>query len=158
MTLDRRGISLHPFMKSFLLSVTFAICAIALLLPASAQAQSRFGFSRNFHQQQEMLRRQSYRPHIKVVRPRGADRRLAANGRHTYDFYVKRGWISKIEIRSGLKVVKTIPVGHSRSGKGSFTLSSSDLAKIKRGFKLWAWQGQGGYQSLHGESIGYKLN
>lgn len=145
-------------MKPSILSLAFAICAITFCFSTSSEAQSGFGFSRNFRQQQDMLRRQSYRPHIKVVRPRGADRRLAANGRHPYDFYVRRGWVSKIEIRSGLKVVKTIPVGQSRSGQGAFTLSSADLAKIKRGFKLWAWQGQGGYQSLHGESIGYKLN
>lgn len=145
-------------MKLSFFSLVLVICAIGLCFPVSSEAQGGFGFSRNFRQQQDMLRRQSYRPHIKVVRPRGADRRLAANGRHTYDFYAKRGWVSKIEIRSGLKVVKTIPVGKSRSGNGTFTLSSSDLAKIKRGFKLWAWQGQGGYQSLHGESIGYTLN
>ncbi|MEC5125285.1 hypothetical protein VSU19_00870 [Verrucomicrobiales bacterium BCK34] len=145
-------------MKSFFFPVIIAIAALGLFLPVNAEAQSRFGFSRKIQQQQKMLRRQLYRPHIKVVRPRGADRRLDASGRHTYDFYVKRGWVSRIEIRSGLKVVKTIPVGHSRSGQGTFSLSSSDAAKIKRGFKLWAWQGQGGYQSLHGESISYSLN
>ncbi len=157
MTRKRRGFS-PLLMKYFCLSLTLAICGIAVQMPANVEAQSRYGFSRSFDQQQKMLRRQSYRPHIKVVRPRGADRRLAADGRHTYDFYVKRGWVSKIEIRSGLKLVKTIPVGRSRSGQGTFTLSKSDLARIKGGFKLWAWQGQGGYQSLHGESIGYKLN
>jgi len=145
-------------MKLPLFSLALVICVTGLVVPTSTEAQSRFGFSRSFRQQQDMLRRQSYRPHIKVVRPRGADRRLASNGRHTYDFYVKRGWVSKIEIRSGLKLVKTISVGKSRSGKGTFTLSSSDRAKIKRGFKIWAWQGQGGYQSVHGESIGYTLN
>jgi len=145
-------------MKPYLFSLALAICASGLCFPVSSEAQSRFGFSRNFQQQQKMLHRQLYRPQIKVVRPRGADRGLAASGRHTYDFYVKRGWVSKIEIRSGLKVVKTIPVGQSRSGEGTFTLSSADLAKIKRGFKLWAWQGQGGHQSVHGESIGYTLN
>ncbi|MDF1739197.1 MAG: hypothetical protein P1U86_08560 [Verrucomicrobiales bacterium] len=145
-------------MKSFIFPLFIAVAAAVLSSPVTVEAQSRFGFSRDIRQQQKMLRRQSYRPHIKVVRPRGADRRLDASGRHRYDFYVKRGWVSKIEIRSGLKVVKTIPVGRSRSGQGTFTLSSADVAKIKRGFKLWAWQGQGGYQSLHGESIGYTLH
>jgi hypothetical protein len=144
-------------MKYTLPSLSLVILAVVVFFPSNAEAQIGFGFSRNFHQQRQMMQRQSFRPWIKVVRPRGADRRLAANGRHTYEFHVQRGWVSKIEIRSGLKVVRTIPVGRVRKGRGTFTLTASDLAQIKRGFKLWAWQGQGGFQSVHGPSIGYTL-
>lgn len=74
----------------------------------------------------------------------------------TFEFNVQRGFVSRIEIRSGLKVVKVIPAG-ARGGRGTFTLNLSELPPGKQKFKLWAWQGQPAYQSVHGESIGYTL-
>ena len=74
----------------------------------------------------------------------------------TFEFYAKRGWVSKIEVRSGLKVIRTIPVGKVTSGRGTVTLTAADL-KGSKNFKFWAWQGLPGRQSLHGESVKYRL-
>jgi len=108
---------------------------------------------RHLDMQWQMQERQLYRPNVHLVREAGESRKLKAGSTRTLSFSVMRGHVSRIEIRSGLKVVRTLPLpGPARSGKLTFTLPTglSD-------FKLWAWQGQPGNQSVHGESVKYSL-
>lgn len=147
----------HP---KFLPLLTFMSLTLLSPIPEAFAQQPGFGFrpSRQFQQQRQMLLRQSYRPSVKIVRPAGADRKISAGRTYTYSFNVRKGWVTKIELRSGLKVIKTIPVGQRRSGTGKITISSADLKRAGNKVTLWAWQGQKGFQSIHGESIRYTLN
>lgn len=102
--------------------------------------------------------RQRYRPSIKAT----GSRTFASGDSVRFEYRVRQGFVSKIEIRSGLKVIKTVYPTPSPSGRGSFTLTSSDFLRAgKKGskfkFKLWAWQGQPAWQSVHGESVSYTL-
>lgn len=144
-------------MKSFSLSLlSLALVTAGLFIPAAADAQG-FGPSlrpyRPLDQQWRSQQRQLWRPNIQVVRAKGESRTLATGATREISFSVKRGFISRIELRSGLRVIRTLPLnGPARSGRLSYTVPGglSDL-------KIWAWQGQAGYQSVHGESIKYKL-
>lgn len=126
------------------------------ILPTSDVSGQGIGIrpSGIFDQQRRIQRRQLYRPSVKVVR--FSNSRKLSSGKLTYEYSVKRGFVSRIEIRSGLKVVKVIPAG-ARGGRGTFTIDLRELPSGKKKFKLWAWQGQPAYQSVHGESIGYTL-
>ena len=67
---------------------------------------------------------------------------------------MNRGFVSRIELRSGLRLIRTLPLtGLARSGRLTFTVPGG-----LRDLKIWAWQGQAGYQSVHGESIKYSLD
>ena len=128
------------------------LLALCLILPAPVAAQGpawgplrRYGI---FDQQ-----RQLYRPNVHVVRAPGASRQLKAGSIQTVDYSVMRGFVSRIEVRSGLKIISTLPLsGPAQSGRLTFTVPTG-----LRDFKLWAWQGQPAYQSIHGESIKYTL-
>lgn len=142
-----------PFSLS---ALCLAVVTTGLFLPAAADAQG-FGPSlrpyRPLDQQWRSQQRQLWRPDVQVVRAKGESRALAAGATREISFSVKRGFVSRIELRSGLRVIRTLPLnGPARSGRLSFTVPGglSDL-------KIWAWQGQAGYQSVHGESIKYKL-
>ena len=67
---------------------------------------------------------------------------------------MNRGFVSRIELRSGLRLIRTLPLtGLARSGRLPFTVPGG-----LRDLKIWAWQGQAGYQSVHGESIFFHLS
>ena len=130
----------------------------ALLLFSGAlteRAGAQWGLRphRALDQQWEMQQRQLYRPRVHVVRPKGATRTLAPGSTQTVEFSVMRGQVSRIELRSGLKVLQTLrlPPG-SRAGRLRIQVPSGPGS-----FTLWAWQGQPGFQSVHGESIRYSL-
>jgi hypothetical protein len=144
-------------MNSFSLSfLCFALVTTGLFLPAAADAQG-FGPSLRPHrpldQQWRSQQRQLWRPNVRVVRAKGESRTLAAGASREISFSVKRGFVLRIELRSGLRLIRTLPLtGPAQSGSLSFTVPGglNDL-------KIWAWQGQAGYQSVHGESIKYSL-
>lgn len=144
-------------MKSFSLSFLFlALVTTGLFLPAAADAQG-FGPSLRPHrpldQQWRSQQRQLWRPNVRVVRAKGESRTLAAGASREISFSVKRGFVLRIELRSGLRLIRTLPLtGPAQSGSLPFTVPGglNDL-------KIWAWQGQAGYQSVHGESIKYSL-
>lgn len=133
-----------------------ALLFVGLLLPAPAPAQG-FGPGirpyRHLDMQWKMQQRQLYRPNVRVVRASGESRDLKAGSTRTLEFSVMRGYVSRIEIRSGQKIIRTLPLsGPARNGRFSFTLPNG-----LQDFKLWAWQGQPGNQSVHGESVKYTL-
>lgn len=110
---------------------------------------------------QNQERRHQYRPSVKLVRATSS-RKIPAGGEVSYEFSVRRGFVSHLEIRSGLKVIKTIHVGGASRGRGRLVFTPEDFARAGKSgkkikFKLWAWQGQSSWQSVHGESIGYTL-
>lgn len=129
---------------------------------AATEVEAQFGLRYNplGRQQWQSDLRHSYRPRIKVVRAPGASRELESGRTLTFEYYARQGHVARIEVRSGLKVVKTLHVGPSKSGRGQFKVKASELSRSfgKRSFKLWAWQGRQGYQSLHGESVSYTLS
>ncbi len=134
----------------------FALVCFGLLAPAMVAAQ---GFGpvirpyRHLDMQWQMQQRQLYRPNVHVVRASGESRNLKAGSTRTLEFTVMRGYVSRIEIRSGQRVIRTLPLsGPARNGQLTFTLPTG-----LRDFKLWAWQGQPGNQSVHGESVKYSL-
>ncbi len=88
------------------------------------------------------------------MRVPGASPQLKAGSIQMVDYSVMRGFVSRIEVRSGQKIISTLPLsGPAQSGRLTFTVPTG-----LRDFKLWAWQGQPAYQSVHGESIKYTLN
>lgn len=106
--------------------------------------------------------RRLYRPGIRIVRPSGETKTFRVGQSLPYAFSSQRGFVTRIEVRSGLEVIKRIHVGQARRGRGTITITHRDLAAVgkegrKIGFTLWAWQGQPAYQSVHGESIRYRL-
>lgn len=145
-------------MTPFPLSVlSFALVTTGLFLPAAADAQG-FGPSlrpyRPLDQQWRSQQRQLWRPDVQVVRAKGESRALAAGATREISFSVKRGFVSRIELRSGLRLIRTLPLtGLARSGRLTFTVPGG-----LRDLKIWAWQGQAGYQGVHGESIKYSLD
>ena len=113
---------------------------------------SYFRFQRPLGEQFRTQQRQIHRPNIHVIRAKGASRTLQAGSTVTLQYSVMQGFVSRIEIRSGLKVVRTIPVTPSRSGQIQFSVPTG-----QKRFTLWGWQGKPGYQSVHGESVGYSI-
>ena len=143
-------------MKSFFLLLVIVFLASAGASP-TLKAQARGPVIRPvgvLDHQRRMERRQLYRPSVKVVR--FSSSRKLPSGKLTFEYSVKRGFVSRIEVRSGLKVVKILPAG-GRAGRSTFTIDLSELPQGKNKFKLWAWQGQPAFQSVHGESISYTL-
>lgn len=144
------------------LSFSFFLCGFTLLtagffLPETAGAQG-IGPSirpyRSLDQQWHSQQRQLWRPNVHVVRARGESRELAAGATRDLEFSVRRGFVSRIELRSGQRLIRTLPLsGPARSGRLSFTVPGG-----LRDLKLWAWQGQAGFQSVHGESVEYRLS
>lgn len=135
---------------------------VGALLPGTGEAQSVFRRRGDLNALQRSQWRALYRPDIRIVRPSGGSKTFRVGQSLPYAFYTRRGWVTRIEVRSGLKVIKRIDIGQARSGRGSITLTASDLARAgkagrKIGFTVWAWQGQPSYQSVHGESIRYQL-
>jgi len=140
-----------------LLLCTLSLVVVGFLLPDPAAAQG-FGPSirpyRPLDQQWRSQQRQLWRPNVHVVRAKGESRELAAGAPRSLEFSVNRGFVSRIELRSGQRIIRTLPLnGPAQSGRLTFTVPTG-----MRTFKLWAWQGQAGYQSVHGESIKYTLN
>ncbi len=132
------------------------------ILHESSEAQSAFRRRGDLNFLQKSQWRALWRPNIRIVRPSGGSKTFQAGQSFPYSFYTKRGWVTRIEVRSGLKVIRRIDMGQARSGRGSIALTSADLARVgkagkKISFTLLAWQGQPSYQSIHGESIRYQL-
>tara|TARA_R110002096_G_scaffold83431_9_gene193463 strand:+ start:1198 stop:1716 length:519 start_codon:yes stop_codon:yes gene_type:complete len=137
-----------------------AVVFLTLLVTApDASAQFGYRLSPAFERQRKSEVRQSYRPHVKIVRAPGASRQVKSGQSLVFEYYARQGWVSRIEVRSGTKVIKTISVGQSRSGRGKIVIKASELNRSfgKLSFKLWAWQGRPSFQSIHGESIGYTV-
>lgn len=131
------------------------LVAILVSFVVGEKAEAQWGLSpfRPLDQSWRTQERQLYRPNVHVVRPKGASRTLAAGAALTLEYSVMRGFVTHVEVRSGQKVIRTIPLpSPSRSGRVAFT-PPSGLSN----FKLWAWQGQPAYQSVHGESVKYSL-
>lgn len=132
--------------------------------PAITSAEAQFGFrpTRQFDILRQQELRQRYRPTAHVTRGPSGSRVFRSGASIPFEYRTRQGFVSKIEIRSGLKVIKTIYPTPSASGRGRFTLTAADFAKSgktgsKLKFKLWAWQGSNSRQSIHGESISYTL-
>lgn len=140
----------------------FPLLFLAILVTLSGiaweKAEAQVYFRRpHYDLMRDQQIRHLYRPSIRVVRPAGQSRAVKSGGSLRYSFYVRRGWVDRIEVRSGLKVIKTVRPGKARSGGGSIRVTASDLARAGKGgksqrIKLWAWQGQPGRQSVHGET------
>ena len=140
-------------MKSTSLLPILSVILVMVVIGENAEAQGGLRPYRPLDQSWRTQERQLYRPNVHVVRAKSASRTLAAGSAQTIEYSVMRGFVSHLEVRSGQKVIRTIPLpSPSRSGRVAFTpppgLSS---------FKLWAWQGQPAYQSVHGESVKYSL-
>lgn len=134
----------------------------------STTAEAQIGVGPGFRQSplhdtlRRQERRQLYRPNIHISRGADRSRTFRSGASIPYEYHTRQGFVSKIEIRSGLKVIKTIYPTTSSRGRGRFTLTAADFAKAgktgsKLTFKLWGWQGRSGMQSVHGESIRYTL-
>lgn len=126
------------------------------------EAQSIFRRRGDLNSLQRSQQRALYRPRVRIVRPSGGSKTFRVGQSFPYTFYAKRGFVTRIEVRSGIKVIKRVEVGKARSGRGSITITNRDLAAAgkagkKIGFTIWAWQGQPSYQSVHGESVRYQL-
>ncbi|MDF1656387.1 MAG: hypothetical protein P1U58_02175 [Verrucomicrobiales bacterium] len=127
-------------------------------------AEAQFGFRPNRINDtlRRQERRQLYRPNVHITRNSSGSRIFKSGSSIPYEYRTRQGFVSKIEIRSGLKIIKTIHLPASSAGRGRFTLTATDFAKAgktgsKLKFKLWGWQGRNGMQSVHGESISYTL-
>jgi hypothetical protein len=161
MDLDLPPSSRREFFTSWLPYGGAALFASALLSETS-EAQSLFRRRGDLNSLQRSQFRRLYRPTIHIVRPSGGSKTFRVGQSLPYTFYTKRGWVTRIEVRSGLKVIKRIELGQARSGRGHISITSRDLAAAgktgqKIGFTIWAWQGQPSYQSIHGESVRYQL-
>lgn len=126
------------------------------------EAQSIFRRRGDLNALQRSQWRALYKPDVRILRPPGSGTTFRAGQRLTYAFSARRGWVSHIEIRSGLRVLRRIDVGRVRSGRGVFTLTEADFARVgKTGkrlrFQLRVWQGKPGYQSVSGVSAPYRL-
>ncbi|MEM1440776.1 MAG: hypothetical protein AAGF67_00435, partial [Verrucomicrobiota bacterium] len=95
-------------------------------LPEKAHAQFGPGFNRtrtfDVFRQQEI--RQQYRPNAHVSRGPSGSRTFQSGSSIPFEYHVRRGFVTRIEIRSGLKVIKTIHISPSSSGRGRFTLTA----------------------------------
>ncbi len=135
------------------LLLVFSLLIVPGVYVETVSAQVAFGPQRALGAQWRTQRRVHMRPNVHVVRPRGADRFLAAGTRQTIRYSVMRGSVSHIEVRSGGRTLQTItlPPG-SRSGNVTFTTPQG-----VRSFKLRAWQGMTGYQTVSAQSVNYPL-
>jgi hypothetical protein len=112
----------------------------------------------------EQIRRQEqrnlWRPEVRVIRS-DASRKLPAGVPLTYTLSCKRGFISRVELRAGAKLIRIIQSEATRGGSGTVTVTPDDLLRVGKNrtasFTLWAWQGVPGFQSIHAESIAYTL-
>jgi hypothetical protein len=139
--------------------IRFLLSAIFVLSASHASAQYlRPSLPLDQIRQQEQ--RALWRPEIRVLRP-DASRKLPAGIPLTYAFACKRGFISRIELRSGARLIRVIQSEATTDGTGTVTVMPDDLLRIGKNrtasFALWVWQGVPGYQSVHGESISYTL-
>ncbi|MEM6280530.1 MAG: hypothetical protein AAF491_02250 [Verrucomicrobiota bacterium] len=146
----------------FFLVLSLLLGGSSLLETVQAQVGPGFRRPKLFDTLRTQEMRQQYRPNAHVTRGPSGSRTFQSGTSIPFEYRTRRGYVTRIEIRSGLKVIKTIHLSPSSSGRGRFTLSASDFARAgksgpKLKFKLWAWQGQPGRQSIHGESIGYTL-
>ena len=140
-------------MRRFFPTILLAALTYFLFPLDSAMAQHpHLRLHRPLGEQFRSQQRQIHRPNVHVIRTKGASRTLSAGSAVTVLYSVVQGYVSRIEIRSGLKVIRTLPLTPSRSGQIQISVPSG----LKR-FTLWAWQGKPGYQSVHGESIGYSI-
>ena len=143
-----------------LLSLLVPVFLASGFCTTSAEAQFGFRPNRTFDTLRRQERRQLYRPNVHITRDASGSRTFKSGASIPYAYRTRQGLVSKIEIRSGLKVMKTNHPPVSSAGRGRFTLTSADFAKAgktgsKLKFKLWGWQGRPGMQSVHGESISY---
>lgn len=139
---------------------------IRLLLPAflvlsASQASAQYlRPSLPLDQIRQQEQRALWRPEVRVLRS-DASRKLPPGIPRTYTFTCKRGFISRIELRSGAKLIRVIQGEPSPGGSATVTVTPDDLLRIGKNrtasFTLWAWQGVPGFQSIHGESISYTL-
>jgi len=140
-----------------LLLCSLSLVVVGFLLPDPVAAQGfgpSIGSFSPLGQQWRSQQRQLWRPNVHVVRAKGESRTLVAGATRSLQFSVKRGFVSRIELRSGQRVIRILPLnGPAQSGRLTFTVPGG-----QSNLKLWAWQGQAGYQSVHGESIKYTLN
>ncbi|MEM7600236.1 MAG: hypothetical protein AAF357_02345 [Verrucomicrobiota bacterium] len=143
------------------------LLTVASFQPIEANAQLGFGGPGFRHDRihdpiRRQEQRQRYRPNVHVTRGASGSRVFKSGSSIPFEYQTRQGFVSKIEIRSGLKIIKTIHLTPSSSGRGRFTLTTADFAKAgktgsKLKFKLWAWQGRDSWRSVHDESISYTL-
>jgi len=148
--------------KRSLLFLLVPLMIASGLSTTSAEAQFGFRPNRINDTLRRQERRQLYRPNVHLTRDSSGSRTFRSGSSIPYEYRTRQGFVSKIEIRSGLKVIKTIYPPVSSAGQGRVTLTTTDFAKAgktgsKLKFKLWGWQGRTGMQSVHGESISYTL-
>ncbi|MEM9283386.1 MAG: hypothetical protein AAGA96_16305 [Verrucomicrobiota bacterium] len=145
-----------PPVSRFLFPLFFLLSATAVIPDAEAQ-----WVRPSFHleQQRKSDLRHSYRPSIRLVGETGASRQVRSGQSLTFEYYARRGWVSRVEVRSGTRVIKTVSLGASKAGRGRITVRASEIPTRfgKPTFKLWAWQGIRGRQSIHGESVKYTV-
>lgn len=139
--------------------IRFVLPAFLVLSASQASAQY-LRPSLPLEQIRQQEQRALWRPEIRVLRP-DASRKLPAGVPLTYAYTCKRGFISRIELRSGAKLIRVIQSEATTGGSGTITVTPDDLLRIGKNrtasFTLWVWQGVPGYQSIHGESIAYTL-
>ena len=101
----------------------------------SPKADAQIGFGPGFRHSplsdtlRRQERRQLYRPNVHVTRGASGSRTFRSGTSIPFEYRTRQGFVSKIEVRSGLKVIKTIYPPVSSSGRGRFTLTAADFAK-----------------------------
>lgn len=133
----------------------------AFLVLCATQASAQYlRPSLPLDQIRQQEQRALWRPEVRVLRADNS-RKLPAGIPLTYTLTCKRGFISRVELRSGAKLIRVIRSEPSSGGSATVTVTPDDLLRIGKNrtasFTLWAWQGVPGYQSVHGESISYTL-
>ena len=139
--------------------IRFLLPAFLILSASQAGAQNlrpRLPLDPIRQQEQRAL----WRPEVRVLRS-DSSRQLPAGVPLSYTLGCKRGFISRVELRAGAKLIRVIQNGPVQGGRFSVTVTPDDLLRVGKNrtasFTLWAWQGVPGYQSVHGESISYTL-
>lgn len=136
-----------------------ALLLAGLLLPvqppsSEAGPKPKPSISRTMRGPQSAFTTNRYRPRIRFTtgQPQGTKLPVSA------DFSTQTGNISKIEVRIDGKLIKTIPAqAPMRVGKLDLVVDLAQAGPGSHKLTLWAWQGQPGYQRLHGESKPFKF-
>ena len=122
--------------------------------PSEAGPKPKPSISRTMRGPQSVFMTNRYRPRIRFTAGQAQGTKLPLSA----DFSTQTGSISKIEVRINGKLVRTIPAkAPMRVGKLDLTVDLAQAGPGTHKLTLWAWQGQPGYQRLHGESKAFKF-
>lgn len=136
-----------------ILGVT-AIEVAAVASGSKTRPSSHRRIRQQLHGSQGLFTRHRYRPSLKIT----GFRRDGKTAEITCEFSTRAGFLDRIEVRSGLKILTTVKPGKPvSSGAVKLKVDLSKAGSGNHSIKLWGWQGRRGYQSVHGESKAIKI-